>query len=309
MNAYHSRTSWGARAREKLKQLAERLSPLGIAVPADGEQSSPSPLRAEDRPDRLHDREGLPDARPIRTSVWYLNRARVIWKIIVASLLVEGVILSAGIAVRVVAPIDFARNTEILAWTLFGFAAIFLAGPSVLRWSDRLFTLLQRVATYQRLNSWLVPLLVTAYAILELGRKFEYFGPIMIVVLAIVGIVAWRALAKQGLDEGARLDEIMRDPLRWIELRNYQNFLLSLAPALAARLGVLLFGVHTFVEGGTLVEFLPYLSIGIVLMVANQPQMSTFMAQCRGCARWTSRALHFIGCCPQCAPQIFYRAR
>ena len=298
-----------------IREKIERLFRGGAASapgssPEEGQESEQDWLSADARPDRLNDRRPLLLNRPIKTSGYFLHRAHQAWSWITPSLLLEPllVVLAAHYAITPL-PIVFPPGTETrleyLGWGLFIGAAFFCLGETTRRWVDSAEESIRSLNSRFNLNNWIVPLLVGGYAVLEFAMRLGPVGPMAVVLLAIVGFGAIRARLKTSKENSARIAELLRDPMRWLELRNNQNFLVALVPLIAARAGVAVLCFLTFQRGGGLSEVLPYTALGFVLLQALKPAPQHFIARCGGCARWTSRAVRNFGFCPACAPQLF----
>jgi len=126
---------------------------------------------------------------------------------------------------------------------------------------------------------------------------------IVAVAFVVVGVVSFRNLRRNIAEKKIKDAEVTRSPVKWVENRNFQIFLVAIAPMVSSGLLVLL-SAHAIAHTKHSSPWI-YFIVGFAGLLAASPPREHFIVLCKRCGAQTSRALETSRLCPRCMPHVF----
>lgn len=255
---------------------------------------------------KIVENRAIPIRRVTRPSGAYFQRAERWWHIAAVSLPVDALLLLLLPSGAIPLLINGLTNRLMIGLGVLALAGLFRDSAIELLealWSKRGKVLELR----QRYGKPLI-VVFTLLAAIEAVLHFGQFGW---VVIAVVGVVSYRAfheLSKLLKESRAREERLDHDKIILLEQRNFQVFCIVVAPILAARayvfVGAIVASQYALPEERWR-EYLTIFALGFIGLLALRPQSTEFITHCPRCSRPGSRVLSSFGGCPACSREDF----
>ena len=255
---------------------------------------------------KIVENRALPVRRVGRSSLLYLEQAQRLWRIAIISLPVDALILLT------LPPYLIANETigglRTLSLVCGALGLLGLCGDSLFRALELLWGTRRSVSDFRRRHGTALVVVFTVLIGIEVILHFGQFGWIVLGILAVIGIRAFRELSRLLEESQAREAAIDRDRLILLEQRNTQVFGLNVAPILAARLYGFFGAVCASQVSSGGEKWGSYLTVFVVTcagLLALAPEPHQFIDRCPRCSRRGSRVLRSLGGCPACLREEF----
>ncbi len=164
---------------------------------------------------------------------------------------------------------------------------------------------LQSKLSESRLWSLVLLGLFVLFTFGEAILKFGQIGIVPVLVVLVLFALGAKRFLKGISDKQAELLALQRDRLSWTLRSNQQIFWIQLLPLAAARLVSIVGVIKAQMSGTSELELHFYTLLSALFLISMQPTRTDFVAACKRCASWTSRALLDFNFCPSCDPNAF----